>query len=403
MSRLETFSDLKIAALEKAGELTDGTSDYDTTVEEQINALNRSIYSGANEFNVDLGEPWEWAKPRNPGVLTLIPPFETGTISLTQDSASATLSSAPAVGLGSLKNHFLIITGISTVYRISAHTANATAVTLDQIYLEDTAATASFKIVKLDYDLTAGIERLIGPMRTYKANNDDASTEISGIDRNAFDRLYPLARPKSGIPERFSVIAEANGLLTVRFSHYQAEDKIRVEYDYIPVAPTLVVKTFLDAGVTAGSDLITLTDHQFQDNQQVQLTTTGVLPAGLSLLTSYFIISATATTFKLSATEGGLAVDITAASGGGTHKISTIPAIPHSHRKALCHGATHFVLVDKSDSRSDYYMRLTQASLQALVASNRKMKRHVSKNRGRLITRPDQKGPWNRKGPEAYE
>lgn len=393
MSKFETFLDLKIAALQRAGELTNGTSDYDTIVEEQIGNLFRSLYAGSNEFNVDLGEPWEWAKAPSPGVLTLIPPFASGTISLTQDSASATLSTAPT-GLGSLKNHYLVIDNRSTVYRISAHTANATALTLDQIYLEDTGATLSFKIIKLDYDLTSGIERLIGPMRCYKAAaNDDPTGEISSLDLVAFERRHSRARLKSGAPENFAIVAESNGVMTVRMSHYQYEDKLRVEYDYIPIAPNLITQSYVNADVTTGTDLLTIANHGFVSGQQVKLTTAGTLPTGLALDTVYYIISPTTNTFKISTTLDGLAVDITGTSGAAAdiHKISVIPTVPHSHRKTLFYGATHFVMVDKSDSRADYYMRLTQAGLQAVVSASRKSKQHTSKNRGKLIARPEQR------------
>jgi len=58
----------------------------------------------------------------------------------------------------------------------------------------------------------------------------------------------------------------------------------------------------------------------------VVLTTTGTLPAGLSLSTTYFIIKTAATTFKLATTianaDAGTQIDITDA-GSGTHTVTT--------------------------------------------------------------------------------
>lgn len=402
MSKLETFHDLKLEALKKAGELTNGSSDYDTIVEEEINRMLRSLFAGGNEFNVDLAEPWEWAKARNPGILTLIPPFSTGTVSLTLASTSGTFSSAPT-GLGSLAGQFLQVTSRDTFYRIAAHTADATSFTIDQEYLEATGATLAFKVIKIDYELTSGVERLTKEMRIYKRQqNEDPFGLIQGLPLNEFDRKFPRMLIQSGVPERFAFLREENGLQTVRFSHYPTQDKMRVEYDYIPIAPNQAVKTFTSAGITAGTDLITITNHGFTNEQQVKLTTTlADLPAGLSIETAYFVISATADTFKLSASLNGLAVDITDG-GTGTHTISTIPPVPYSFRKVLSFASAHVVLVDKSDSRSDYYGRNTQATLQALVTANRKIKRQVSRDKGRLITRPSQGHYNNRPTVEGF-
>lgn len=393
MSNFETFSELKIATLERVGEVTNGTSDYDATVEEQMNQMNRALYSGGNEFGVDLGEIWEWARSKDPGVLTLLPPYETGTVSLTQGSASGTFGTAPT-GLGSLVGHFFIVTNRSTIYRISAHTADATAFTLDQIYLEDTGTTLGFRVVKLDYELAAGIERLTQTMRCFLLQtNEDPFGEIAGTDPASFSRNYPLLALESGTPDRFTIIHESNGLFTVRFNKYPSTNKTRVEYEYIPRAPNLVLKTFLDAAVNTTTEVISISNHGFVDGQQVKLTSTGTLPAGLALNTVYFIISSVFnTSFKLSATYGGSAVNITAAAGGGTHTISVLPTIPLSQRRVLMYAAAHFIMVDKSDSRVDYYARQTQSLLQAMVTANRKTKRHFSKNKGKLIARMDQMG-----------
>jgi hypothetical protein len=384
----ETTHDLKIASLQRAGEVTDGTSDYDDIVLEQINSLNRSLYAGGNEFDVSLGEAWQWAKAPSPGLLKLEPLLETGTLTLTLDSTSGTLSSAPASSLGSLAGWFIFLSNENIVYRVSAHTAGSTSLTLDQAYMGSTGA-KSYKLVKLDYDLSSGIERLVQSLRAFTmTGNDNKPHEISGIEAATFDREFPLVQLREGIPTRFSVINQTNGVYTIRFNSVP-DETIRVEYEYIPVAPALVVKTFLDAGVTTGSDLITITDHGFTAGQVVKLTSTGTLPAGLSLYVSYFLVSVTASTFKLSLTRGGSAVDITAAAGGGTHTISVIPQIPHAFRKVLFYAAAHFVLVDKSDSRQDYYLRLTQATLQAMVQANRKMQTHITKAKGVLLARQD--------------
>jgi hypothetical protein len=404
MSKFESFLDLKTAALQRAGELTNGNSDYDTIVEEQMNSLLRSIFSGSNEFDVDLGEPWEWAKAEFSGVLTLIPPYATGTVALTQGSSGATLSTAPT-GLGSLRGHYLMAQNNTTIYRIVEHTADATGLTLDQIYLEDTAAAATFKIIKLDYELLPQgyfdsspirVERLIGPMRCFKANSLDGGTEIEGLDTKAFEKKFPRAVMLGGIPENFTTSFETNGVMTVRFSHYQIEDKLRVEYDYIPVAPHQCLVEFEDSDMaltkSSPNGTFNKTNHGLSEGQPVMLTTAGTLPAGLSIETLYYAYAVDANSFQLKASRTGATtlVPTDVGSADTVHTISTVPPIPHAFRKVLFQAAAHTVMVDKSDSKASYYQGLTVATLKSMVAANRKQKRHTSATRGRLIARPDQ-------------
>ena len=73
---------------------------------------------------------------------------------------------------------------------------------------------------------------------------------------------------------------------------------------------------------TSATDTLNVgTDNDFANEDVVYVTTTGTLPTGLAIETKYYVISATATTMKLSTTNGGSAVSITHSSGSGTHTI----------------------------------------------------------------------------------
>jgi hypothetical protein len=90
--------------------------------------------------------------------------------------------------------------------------------------------------------------------------------------------------------------------------------------------PNAVTFAFVDGDVTPASDTIAETAHGLQTGDKIQLTTTGVLPAGLALLTDYYVIRVDANTIKLAASESdaewNIPVDITAAAGGGTHTLT---------------------------------------------------------------------------------
>lgn len=68
----------------------------------------------------------------------------------------------------------------------------------------------------------------------------------------------------------------------------------------------------------AGTDVVTSNAHGLQDGDKIVLTTTGTLPAGLSLAQGYYARDVTTNTFKISSTPYRTAIDITDA-GSGTH------------------------------------------------------------------------------------
>ncbi len=79
---------------------------------------------------------------------------------------------------------------------------------------------------------------------------------------------------------------------------------------------------------TAATNLINRTAHGFVAGNQVTFGTTGTLPAGLSIVTPYYVIASglTADVFKVSATLGGSEIDITD-TGTGTHYLPTIDGL----------------------------------------------------------------------------
>jgi hypothetical protein len=65
----------------------------------------------------------------------------------------------------------------------------------------------------------------------------------------------------------------------------------------------------------ASADTLTSSSHGLTANQavRVEAPTGGTLPTGLAASTTYYVINPTTNTFQLSATQGGSAIDLTAA------------------------------------------------------------------------------------------
>ena len=85
----------------------------------------------------------------------------------------------------------------------------------------------------------------------------------------------------------------------------------------------MIVSRAIDKGTVtadASTDKLTLNGHGMADTTKVQFTTTGTLPAGLSLATTYFVRDSATNDFKVALTSGGSAIDITN-TGSGTHTV----------------------------------------------------------------------------------
>lgn len=241
MANLTHAQDIKQAILKHAGELVNGNSPYESLVIEYMNRVYQEILSGGNTFVPEFSAAWPWAKAQNSAVLQLDPPYETGTITLTKGSTSGTLSVASA---SSLAGRFLKITERPEVFRISAHTAATTAITLDAAYTDDSGSGLTFEAHKLDYTLAAGIQRLIEPMRTYRnqSDADDSTGKIYGIDRETLSSKFPMRDVMGGVPANFAIVGEVDGTIRVRFSH-SVTTETRVEYDYIAIPSDLTDST----------------------------------------------------------------------------------------------------------------------------------------------------------------
>lgn len=99
------------------------------------------------------------------------------------------------------------------------------------------------------------------------------------------------------------------------------------------VSYTAIRRDFNSSSLTytftaATTDICTASGHAFVTGYPVRLTTSGTLPAGLSLATTYYVGSVTTNTFKLYTTFEGAASELSTAlvditdTGSGTHTIT---------------------------------------------------------------------------------
>lgn len=237
MANYQFSADILQDALFRAGEPTDGTSDFHARAKAYMNRAYFGLCMGGSELVPTIHEDWWWLRKSPPGTLTLEPKITAGTVYVTNNSTSVKLSAAQSK---SLATWFLKTDAHDDVFRISTHVSGSTGLTLGSVYTGSTATAAAYKAVKLQYDLATGVLRVISPMRTFRSDRD---YEIHGMDAHAMDRRWPLALVEEGVPDAFAH-ADEN---TVRFNRYggaSATKLIRAEYDY------LVLPTPLTTGAT---------------------------------------------------------------------------------------------------------------------------------------------------------
>jgi hypothetical protein len=108
----------------------------------------------------------------------------------------------------------------------------------------------------------------------------------------------------------------------------------------------------------AGTDICTASTHGYVDGDEVRLTTTGTLPDGLSLATSYYVIYGDADTFQLAETYAdaiaGTEVNIID-TGSGTHSVY-----------ALGGGAGWYIHDDQSALGTNPYIIVTDTASPAV-------------------------------------
>lgn len=149
MAQFRNTADIFTEVLQKAGEPTNGNSDFQTVGLTYLNRAHHAIIGGGSIFNLNVDEPWVWARSRNPIILELQPVFNTGQAQITQGDINLYFSSAPSISLEGW--NFQIYSG-STVYRITSHAAGSTAAQIDSSFI-DSAGTYNFRAFKLDYQI----------------------------------------------------------------------------------------------------------------------------------------------------------------------------------------------------------------------------------------------------------
>ncbi len=168
--------------------------------------------------------------------------------------------------------------------------------------------------------LVAGEDRVLVAPRTGTAiNESQLSTDVT-LSTAAETLIQCSAAVPSETPTTgtLRVTLDSGIKKRIRYQSFSGND-------YTILADDTFIDGDVDITDGAGGNSVNIAGHKFVTLDKVQLSTSGVLPTGLSAATDYWIIRYDANNIQFATSVAnaiaGTEVDITAASGGGTHTI----------------------------------------------------------------------------------
>lgn len=181
----------------------------------------------------------------------------------------------------------------------------------------------------------AGTHTLTPVVRTFTNSSIVPNDETITITAHGFtDGVVVQATTDDTLPtglaaatDYWVIVVDANTIkLASSFANFGTETAIDITDDGAGTHTlTPVVRTFTDAEITDVSDEITITAHGWSTGLEVQATSSGTLPTGISLATNYYVIRVDANTIQLAASlldaQGGTEINFSA-DGSGTHTLT---------------------------------------------------------------------------------
>lgn len=419
MSQFRSTADLVDSVLRRCGELTNGTSSFETQALDYLNHIHHAIINGGTEFDVEVDEPWVWARRARPIILELQPSLETGTVSLTQGSEAGTFSSAPAY---SVEGWFLRISNRSEVFRIASHTASNTAFELDSAYTEDTGATLTYTCFKLDYTVTDSyivINDENNKLDFIKTGSTELTTTLTAGAYTPADLATHVASALtttaagptitctySAVTRKFTVGSNGagstilslqagtgtnvaqSGWRTLGFDDSNGTGALTYTSTYALSGINRLVEPFRIHQSTREGNIFGLDAVGFQKNYPLNAITEGV-PTRFSVIREQPDGTITVRFNSYPTDKTRVEAEHIPVPRDLKDTVGSVPVIPRKFIHTLEYGATYYLMLDKSDKRAQNYASLAAAKLKAMQKQNRKELIRASKNFGQTISRRD--------------
>ncbi len=415
MAQFRTTSDILDEILQKAGEPTNGNSQFEARALTYANKVHHAIIGGGNIFNLNVDEPWVWARSRAPIVLELLPAYSTGSAACTLDDVAVVLSAAPT---DSLEGWHFQINGTGTVYKIMQHTAGAVTMALDSAFV-DTSGSYNFRAFKLDYEIFPSymyvdnsndrVDYMEGTAATVSATLTHGSYTPANLISHIANRLqaagsktysgtYDTVLRKFALTQTgttFTVLPvtgtnfRRNGMSNVGFDILDYTGAQTYTSTYTPNQVARLIEPFKLFATADCEPFIYSTDPiKMQEDYPISLTRERTPDRFIRLSEDSSGIKAVRfngyPTFKTK-----VQIDWIPQPADLQDNRASIPALPRADVDTLIHGAAAFISYDKEDSKWEGFLGLCKAGLDALKKKNHGELFRTGKTFGQIVPRLD--------------
>ncbi len=428
MSQFRTTADCKLEVLEKAGEPTNGNSNYEAQAMTYLNKAHQVIVGGGSIFSLKVDEPWVWARAKYPMILELQPAV-TGSATMTEGSRDVTFSVAPS---SSVQYWYIKFANDKTVYRIAQHTAAAVAAKLDSSYL-GASGSVSYTAFKLDYTV----------MPTFlivDSSNDKLDLVESGSTEQTITLTHGSYTPTEYIAHIVTLLNALPGTVTYTGSYDTVGRLFTLTSDLNAGA---VFKLLGATGTNRRRSALPALGLDRLDFSGAGTYTSTYIINGVSRLIEPFkvYVQHCKDPFIYSADPVGMELDYplwdvkeripdrfcrVGESNDGCMTVrfnaypkekmrveimfvplphdlqdnaASVPLVPRVDIDTLIHAAACFIMFDKEDTKFADTLNLVGAQLAAMEKKNRSMLRRTGTNFGAIQPRQDY---VNRRGPLRY-
>lgn len=424
MAQFRSTADILDLALQKAGEVTNGNSPYETQALNYLNRVHFALVAGGTiplgkDTSVQIDEVWPWSKAKSPLILELQPKYETGTVTVTQGSEAITFTDAPSY---SVRGWHFRIEGREEWFKIASHTAASTSIELDGAYTEDSGSGLNFEIVKLDYELVpdyivvnpgnnkfqfrkaAGVTLtstltsgtytpadLISHVAT-QATTTAAGPTITGSYDDVTRKFTLTSNLAGGTVFQIVGNGDQSGFSIHKTLGYDDEAQTGASsYTSVYVLGGLcrIVEPFkMHRGSSHEGSIYGVDAESFQRNYPFALIEEG-LPTRFATVCEKTDGTFTVRFNRFPQEKTRVEVEYVPIPRDLKDDSMSIPLVPRKHVDVLEDAATFYLLLDKSDDRAQMYANLLQGKLNAMIAQHRGSQVRAGKHFGEIISRPD--------------
>lgn len=420
MAQFRTTADIVDSILRRAGEVTNGNSAFESDALEYLNRVHHAILAGGSLFNMEVDESWTWAHSKAPIILELQPAYETGTVSVTNASEACTFSSAPT---SSYAGWHIRVGDDPEVYKILTHAANSANFELDAPYVGTTAATASHKTFKLDYDLvpqtihitsennkidfeeTASSEltaTLTVGVYTPAALATEVDTQLTAAGASAYTitydtvtRKFTLASDRAGGGGTFKLLfasgsnAANSAAAPLGFDDEDQADAASQVGKYALGGISRLIEPFrVQRASREDSQVYGIDKLRFDATYPVHKVREA-LPAAFCRIEEDQDGRVTVRFDSYPKEARRLEINYVPVPRDLKDNAISRVLLPRKDLDVLEYGAAFYLCLDKEDSKADVYGNLAKQALEAMQKRNRNELRKIDSNFGQITPRPE--------------